>query len=61
MVKRGEGESGGCGSAEALPEKDGEPKPAESHISGEHDEQAKGKAVTKSVGQGFGDAALILP
>jgi hypothetical protein len=51
----------GCGSAEALPEKDGEPKPAESHISGEHDEQAKGKAVTKSVGQGLGDACLILP
>jgi hypothetical protein len=44
-----------------LPEQDGEPKPAKPHVSGEHDEQAKGKAVTKSVGQGLGDACLILP
>ena len=48
-------------SAEALPEQNGEPKPAESHISGENDEQAKGEAVTKSVGHGFGAALLILP
>jgi hypothetical protein len=48
-------------SAEALPEQNGEPKPAESHISGENDEQAKGKAVTKSVGQGLGDSCSILP
>ncbi len=47
--------------AKALPEQDGEPKPAKSHISSEHDEQAKGKAVTKSVRQGIGDADLILP
>ncbi len=51
----------GCVLAEVLPEQDGETNPAESHISGKDDEQANGKAVAKSVGQGIGDADLILP